>query len=128
MFQYRGGMVVDKGTYWNVFNGERQDLLSAGALPGNERTKYIKAPSIVVVLLGPVVGLFYVLFLPFIGLGMVLMLVAGQLSSVLYDVFGRTAAFGWRPVEAYLLSRKKKKARQKAQPEEAEPQPDSERS
>lgn len=129
MFQHRGGTVVGKGTYWDFTSGEREILECEGTLPGDERTKYLKASSIVVVLMGPVIGLLYVLLLPFIGLAMILTLVTGQISGVLYDVFGRTAAFGWRPVEAYLLSRKnKKKAKAGKQPEETEAQPDSERS
>ena len=116
MFQHKGGTMVGRGTYWNLYNGEKEVMKCEGTLPGNEQTSYLKAPSIAVVLAGPVIGLFYVVLLPFIGLAMILMLVTSQLSSVLYEVFGRTAAFGWRPVEAYLLSRKKKrKAKQAAQ-------------
>ena len=67
--------------------------------------------------------------LPFIGRAMIFMLVTSPLGSMLYEVFGRTAAFGWRPVEAYLMSRKnKKKAKRDKQSHEAEAQPDSERS
>lgn len=110
--------MVGRGTYWNLYNGEKEFMKCEGTLPGDEQTTYLRAPSIVVVLMGPVIGLFYVLFLPVIGLAMIVMLVTSQLSSVLYDVFGRTAAFGWRPVEAYLLSRKnKKKAKRDKQPD-----------
>src|SRR3989304_1560842 len=109
MFQHKGGTMVGRGTYWNLYNGEKEVMKCEGTLPGNEQTSYLKAPSIAVVLAGPVIGLFYVVLLPFIGLGMILVLVTSQLSGVLYEVFGRAAAFGWRPVEAYLLSRKNKK-------------------
>lgn len=129
MFQRNGGTIVGKGTYWNLYTGDRQVIQSEGTLPGDEQTKYLKAPGIVVVLMGPVIGLFYVLLLPFIGLAMILMLVTSQLSNMLFEVFGRTAAFGWRPVEAYLMSRKKKKkTKRAAQPAESEARPDSERS
>lgn len=116
MFHCRGGMVVGPGTYWNLANGERQILKSDGSLPGTRHTQYLKIPSIVFVLLGPVIGLFYVIFLPFIGLAMVAMLVTNQLANMLANAFGTTAAFGWRPVEAYLMSRRtRKKARRDAE-------------
>jgi hypothetical protein len=44
---------------------------------------------------------------------MILTVVARQAAHMLSDVFGATAAFGWRPVEAYLMSHKKKAKRDK---------------
>lgn len=110
MFQHKGGTVVGRGTYWNLKNGDCEVVKCDTTLPGNAHTRYLKAPTLFMVLMGPVIGLFYVLILPFIGLAMVLMLVSNQISQMLYEAFGRTAAFGWRPVEAYLMSRKNKKA------------------
>ena len=128
MFQHKGGTLVAKGTYWNLYNGDKEVMKSEGTLPGDEQTNYLKAPAIVVVLMGPVVGLFYVVLLPFIGLAMILMLVTQQLSNALFEVFGRTAAFGWRPVEAYLLSRRKKKAGKGKQSAKDKATPEAERS
>jgi hypothetical protein len=113
MFRYTGGTTVTKGTYWNLGNGERAVLGSEGILPGNSRSTYLKAPAIVMVLMGPIVGFFYVLILPFIGMAMILTVLARQIGHMLSDVFGATAAFGWRPVEAYLMSHKKKAKRDK---------------
>jgi len=59
------------------------------------------------VMMGPVLGFFYVLILPFIGMAMILTVVARQIGHMLSDAFGATAAFGWRPVEAYLMSHRK---------------------
>lgn len=129
MFQHRGGTVVGRGTYWNLKNGEREVVKCDTTLPGNAHTRYLKAPTLFMVLMGPVIGFFYVLILPFIGLAMILMLVTSQISQMLYEAFGRTAAFGWRPVEAYLMSRKNKKAaRRDEQPREVEAKADDERS
>jgi hypothetical protein len=108
MFRYTGGTTVKKGTYWNLGNGERAVLGSEGVLPGNSRSTYLKAPAIVMVLMGPILGLIYVLVLPFIGMAMVLTVVARQVAHMLSEFVGTTAAFGWRPVEAYLMSHKKK--------------------
>jgi hypothetical protein len=65
------------------------------------------------VLLGPVVGFFYVLILPFIGMAMILTVVARQVAHMLADFVGTTAAFGWRPVEAYLMAHRRKAKRDK---------------
>jgi hypothetical protein len=121
MFKYTGGTTVTKGTYWNLGNGERAVLGSEGVLPGTSRSTYLKAPAIVMVLMGPVLGFFYVLILPFIGMAMILTVVASQIGHMLSDVFGATAAFGWRPVEAYLMSHKKKAKRdQQSDPEQTQ--------
>jgi hypothetical protein len=108
MLRYPGGTTVTKGTYWNLGNGERAVLGSEGVLPGNSRSTYLKAPAIVMVLMGPILGFFYVLILPFIGVAMILTVVARQVAHMLSEFVGMTAAFGWRPVEAYLMSHKKK--------------------
>lgn len=113
MWRYRGGTTVKKGTYWNLGNGEREVLGSEGTLPGNDRSTYLKAPAIVMVLLGPVVGFFYVLVLPFIGMAMILTVVARQVAHMLAEFVGMTAAFGWRPVEAYLMAHRRKAKRDK---------------
>jgi hypothetical protein len=126
MFQHRGGTVVGRGTYWNLKNGEREVVKCDTTLPGNAHTRYLKAPTLFMVLMGPVIGFFYVLILPFVGLAM---LVTSQISQMLYEAFGRTAAFGWRPVEAYLMSRKNKKAaRRDEQARGLEAEEDNERS
>jgi hypothetical protein len=113
MWKYAGGTTVTKGTYWNLGNGERAVFTGQGLLPGNARSTYLKAPAIVMVLMGPIIGFFYVLILPFIGMAMVLTVVARQVAHLLSDVVGTTAAFGWRPVEAYLMSHRKKAKRDK---------------
>lgn len=113
MLKYTGGTTVRKGTYWNLGNGERAVLGSEGVLPGNSRSTYLKAPAIVMVLMGPVIGFFYVLILPFIGMAMILTVAARQIAHMLAELFSMTAGFGWRPVEAYLMSHKKTAKRDK---------------
>ena len=119
MLKYTGGTTVKKGTYWNLGNGERAVLGVEGVLPGNSRSTYLKAPAIVMVVMGPILGFFYVLVLPFIGMAMILSVLARQLAHMLSDFVGMTAGFGWRPVEAYLMAHRKKAKRDK--------QPDTEK-
>lgn len=58
-------------------------------------------------IVGPLMGLLYVLFLPFIGLVMVTILTLKKLGVSLFSLVRTVAAFGWRPMEAYLAGRKK---------------------
>lgn len=111
MLAYQGGMAVRRGTYWNLSNGMREVLERDGTLPGSHGTRYFRAPPVVMVLMGPVIGFFYVLLLPFVGMAMILTILARRLGELLFGALGTTAAFGWRPVEAYLMSRRKKKAK-----------------
>jgi hypothetical protein len=99
----------------------RQVLERDGMLPGTNETTYLKAPPIVMVVLGPVMGFLYVLTLPLIGFAMIVTLLAKRVGEWVAEAIGATAAFGWRPVEAYLMSRKKKAAGRKG-PAEGNPQ------
>jgi len=58
-------------------------------------------------ILGPIIGLAYVIFLPFIGLAMIAVLTLRRLGGGLVSLVRTIAAFGWRPMEAYLSGRKK---------------------
>jgi len=108
MRKFKGGHKVGKGTYWNLSSGRREDIRGEGTLPGDESSTYYRVPSILMLLLGPVLGLLYVLTLPFIGIGMVLMVLLGKINVMVLRVFGRTVSFGWRPVESYLSGKKRK--------------------
>jgi hypothetical protein len=99
----------------------REVLESDGMLPGKPATRYLKAPPIAMVLIGPVIGFFYVLILPFIGMAMILTILARRVGELLFGALGTTAAFGWRPVEAYLMSRRKKKAKRDDHPDKEDP-------
>jgi hypothetical protein len=79
----------------------------------------------------PFIGLAYVIALPFVfayTLGVELAGMAAQALGKAIGMAGRTASFGWRPVEAYLGGKKEKK-KEKAEREakektnEKEPEP-----
>lgn len=97
----KGGQKTEKGTYWNIMNGEKVELEQEGTLPG-EGT-YLKAPTIVMLLAGPLLGLVYAIFLPFIGIAMT----ASVVGSRAGEAAAEAASFGWRPVEVYLAGRKR---------------------
>ncbi|MGD2079679.1 MAG: hypothetical protein PVG55_02710 [Nitrospirota bacterium] len=108
MKKYRGGNKVGKGSYWDLSSGRREDIEQEGTLPGDENSTFVRVPSMLMLLLGPVLGLLYVIALPFIGIATVLAVLLGKANVALLQVFGRTVSFGWRPVESYLSGRKRK--------------------
>jgi len=110
----KGGHKVQAGTYWNMANGERVDLDQEGVLPGSGQDMYIKAPAVMAIAAGPVLGLVFAMFLPFIGIAMTLGLVGRKLGEAVSEAAAGSMSFGWRPIEAYLAGRKQKKeAREK---------------
>lgn len=74
------------------------------------RTGYGDTIRIVMrMLAAPFIGLFYVLMLPFVfvyALGMELLRAAAEGFEKLLGVAGKTAFFGWRPMEAYFGGKK----------------------
>ena len=108
MHTYKGGQKVGKGTYWNFSNGTRVDISDEGILPGDTSATYTRFPPGIVLLVGPVIGLCYVIALPFMAVGTVLALVGKKVVSSLLNVLGNLVSFGWRPSEAHLAGKRKK--------------------
>jgi len=59
-------------------------------------------------LLGPVVGLIYVVFLPFASIAAIIVMAGGYALEKLWSLTRNMVYFGWRPSEAYLSGKKKK--------------------
>jgi hypothetical protein len=113
MFRHTGGEIIKHGFYWNprtwqVTLIERQ----GGVLPGPATERYARVPVLAMLILAPIMGAAYVMFLPVIGFAMV------------FDFLGRRAFRGvrsgaltmaavvsprWRPGEAYLAKEDKEK-------------------
>ena len=70
-----------------------------------------KAATIAMLLASPFIGLLYVVFLPFIGIATLAAVGSRKVLAGAAHTAGKTIAFGWRPVEAYLAGRKKGKKR-----------------
>lgn len=75
---------------------------------------------------GPFIGLFYVIMFPFIffyALGVELLRTGAEAFEKLLGMAGKTAFFGWRPMEAYFGGKKErrgKKAKEEAKETEGE--------
>jgi hypothetical protein len=104
-----GGHTVQAGTYWNMANGSRIMMEQEGVLPGDAKTRYIKAPTAVMLMAAPVIGLVFAVFLPFIGIAMSVKLIGEKLVQGVASAAAGSVSFGWRPIEAYLAGRKRKK-------------------
>jgi hypothetical protein len=109
MLGYKTGTHVRKGTYWNIANGQRIDVEQSAILIGEESSTYFRIPAGIMLLAGPVIGLFYVISLPFIAIATLATLAAGKAANVLLGLIGSSLSFEWRPKEAYLSGKKKGK-------------------
>jgi hypothetical protein len=100
------GTMVKGGFY---FNRDKLDLITVsgkeGLLPGADGQRYLRVPVLAVLLLAPVLGGLFVMFMPFIGFALVFqhlgrLMVSGARRA------GRALAFvitpTWRPGEAYF--------------------------
>jgi hypothetical protein len=105
----KGGNMVAAGTYWNVSTGARVDIDKEGMLPGDGKTTYVKVPGIMMLLMAPILGLVFAVFLPFIGIAMTVKLIGKKLAETTENIAVGSVSFGWKPIEAYLVGRKKKK-------------------
>ena len=105
----KGGNKVAAGTYWNMANGNRVNMEQEGVLPGDGKSRYIKAPVAVMLMAAPAIGLVFAMFLPFIGIAMTLNLIGKKLVDSATSAVAGSVSFGWRPIEAYLAGRKTKK-------------------
>jgi hypothetical protein len=109
MLGYKSGTTVGKGTYWDLANGQRIDVEQEAILSGAESATYFRIPTGVMLIAGPVIGLFYVIALPFIGIATLASLAVGKIVNGLLSLVGTSLSFEWRPMESYLAGKKKKK-------------------
>lgn len=102
-----GGDRVRKGNYWNLSSGERIPINNEGRLPGDRETTYLKFHPLALVVIGPLMGLVYAVFLPFVAIAMVSWLLFRKVFGGVAEALQRAAVFGWQPSEAYLAGRKR---------------------
>ena len=109
MTRHHGGTKVPGGYYWSP----RQWTLTpvpdeGGVLPGGAGDRYLRISWVTALLLAPVLGGLFVVFLPFLGFGMLLhwawQKATGRAREGARDL-AATLAPGWRPGEAHLTGR-----------------------
>jgi hypothetical protein len=118
MFMTKGGTVVEKGLYWNPMDGQRVALMEEGILPGDEGRNYLKMSPLGLLVIAPLLGMMYVIFLPLFGIGVFLVSWLVPIISTFAQVaitgvklnsriHGKSAMFGWNPSKAYFSGRRK---------------------
>ena len=89
MTKKRAGEAAKVGFYFNTRTWELDFHRKDGeALAGTHRDLYVRIPAWALLVLGPVMGFFFVIFLPFIGFA----LVARELGHRVISLFGRKNA------------------------------------
>jgi hypothetical protein len=111
MMTREGGMAVKTGFYWNLRGWQLLTVpRQGGPLPGGVDDRYVRVPVLLMLLLAPLMGALYVMFLPFIGFAMLASFVARKSAVGVRAAFmGVMATISpqWRPGEAYLAGKKK---------------------
>ena len=114
MLKHNGGQMVGRGTYWNLSNGERIDIMNEGTLSGDRSRTFYRMPAAAIIVAAPVLGLLYAAFLPFIGIAMMVKLLGQKIGGGVLDTIQSSASFGWMPSESYLSGRKNKTKKDEA--------------
>ncbi|HWR89349.1 MAG TPA: hypothetical protein VN260_03750 [Dissulfurispiraceae bacterium] len=108
MLIFHGGQKVGRGTYWSAADGMRLDVDRDGTLPGDDKSSYYRLSPAVMVIMGPFIGLAYVICLPFIGIATIMAAIARKGVGLGVSLIKNLVSFGWRPSESYLAGKKKK--------------------
>ncbi|MBI4685449.1 MAG: hypothetical protein HY755_09650 [Nitrospirae bacterium] len=119
MVIYKGGMVVEKGLYWNPMDGQRVNVLEDGILPGDENKSYLKTSTVGLLAIAPLFGMMYVMFLPLFGIGVFLIsglvFIIDTLAAVAITgvrvcsrTNSRSVVSNWNPSRAYFSGVRKK--------------------
>lgn len=73
MKRHHGGTEVKAGYYWSLGKWSIVPVTTKErTLPGGPEHRYVKVPAALLLLLAPMMGAAYVMFLPFIGFAMVI--------------------------------------------------------
>lgn len=85
---YNGGTTVARGVYWNPLDGQGISIKGRGILPGDATRRYLKISPIWLLILGPLCGTAFVLFLPMFGIGVFLLLCAIPFIKASFEIIG----------------------------------------
>ena len=121
MFIHRGGNTAGRGTYWNPCNGQRVRFDEAAELPGGQEVVYLRLHPFWAMVIAPVVGFMYIIFLPVFGVGtffiLCLVTLLGMLGSIALmsfrvcgGAFGRDDVLRKRQRSTRISKRNKKQA------------------
>ena len=105
MKRYRGTETVEPGLYFNLARLSFTSVEERAALPGRPQDTFRRVPLLALLVVGPVLGLVYVMFLPFLGFVMVAGLLSVKLGRLAGGVAAQAARIvrpGWAPSLAFF--------------------------
>ena len=115
---HTGGTKVDYGFYWSAKAWDMAMIpAEGGLLPGGSDRHYARIPTVLFLLMAPLMGACYVVFLPFAGFALLAGHAFRGVKTLATDAFMHIAVAvspTWAPGEAYLAARKRAKAEQAA--------------
>ncbi len=112
MTHYEGNQQVEPGLYMHSRNFNIESHLEAGPLPGSESERYYRIPPVALLIVGPVLGLVYAIFLPVVGFFMLGKLIATKATELALDATRaslRVLRPSWQPAMAFLSRSKQRK-------------------
>ena len=111
---HTGGTKVNYGFHWSAKAWDMAMIPAEGGhLPGGSDQKYMRIPTFLFLLMAPMMGALYVVFLPFAGFALLFGHLGKAVKSMATDAFMHIAVAvspQWAPGEAYLAARKREKA------------------
>ena len=110
MKRFNAAATVEPGFYFNLREFQFVSLSEAGVLPGEIDSVWHRVPALLLLLVAPILGLSFVIFLPFIGLAMVGWLLAQKLAHASSEAAHATVRVmrpSWRPAMAFLFRSKR---------------------
>ena len=123
MKRYTGSETVEPGLYFNPRQLSFKSVDEEGPLPGSTDEVYRRVPILVLLVVGPLLGLVYAVFLPFVGFAIVAWLLgvkAVQLAGDAAREAVRVLRPGWEPSMAFLSRSTPTKTKREAPDEWAE--------
>lgn len=119
MITYKGGAYAEKGMYWDPIDGHRVTMRSDGILPGDASKFFVRISPGGLLLVAPLFGMVYVLFLPLFGIGVFivswLVIIINALAKLgtsglqsCSRLVSRGTSFGWHPDKAHLTGGSKR--------------------
>ncbi|HEU4382645.1 MAG TPA: hypothetical protein VFR85_03990 [Anaeromyxobacteraceae bacterium] len=106
MARHIGGSPAESGYYWNPRRWSITPVERPGGfLPGGPEDRYLQIPTLAVLMLLPILGGLFVVFLPVIGFVLVAYALARKVAALARGGaadLASTMTPGWRPGEAHL--------------------------
>ena len=114
-----GGTAVRSGYYWNLGKWEVIPIeRDGGLLPGGRGDKFLRLPVLAVLLLLPMLGGLFVVFLPVIGFVLAFQAAARPIVGLFRKSAAELASTvtpGWAPGEAHLTGKRAEKGAEEGQ-------------